>query len=411
MDKLIVQPLMKSGISTVIVIDALDECQDEEPASAVLSVIGQFVDQVHKVKFFVTGRPEPRIREGFRLPSLAQATDVFILHEVEPGEVNSDIRLFYKQNFLEIKSRRHGLNDWPTEEELDLLCQCAGGLFIYAMSTVRFIDQKNKYPKTQLNLLMWSWEGGSEGRVKLRAHTTLDLLYLSILHEAFGDNDPEDDAKVRSTLGAVILVTNPLSPSAIAALLGSDPGDIFSLLSSMHSLLILQEDIDHPVQPFHKSFPDFIVNPAQCTNPRFCISTPGQHAELLVGCLELMNQQLKKNLCELPDGVTNAEVQDLKQRTEQHISKALEYACKSWHKHLDDTISTEKPKITDILQQFLEEKFLFWLEVLSVLGATREAVNALEKTEKWLDVSCNSLFVIFKEFIVLDLGITDSESH
>ena len=61
MDKLIVQPLVKSGISTVIVIDALDECQDDEPASAILSVLGQFVTQVHRVKFFVTSRPEPRI--------------------------------------------------------------------------------------------------------------------------------------------------------------------------------------------------------------------------------------------------------------------------------------------------------------------------------------------------------------
>ena len=33
MEKLIVQPLDETGISTVIVIDALDECEDEEPAS------------------------------------------------------------------------------------------------------------------------------------------------------------------------------------------------------------------------------------------------------------------------------------------------------------------------------------------------------------------------------------------
>ena len=55
MDKLMVQPLVKSAISTVIVIDALDECKDDEPASAILSVLGQFVNQVPKVKFFLTG--------------------------------------------------------------------------------------------------------------------------------------------------------------------------------------------------------------------------------------------------------------------------------------------------------------------------------------------------------------------
>ena len=99
MAKLIVRPLNKSNISTVIVIDALDECKDEEPASAILSVLGQFVSQIPRVKFFLTGRPEPRIREGFRLPLLAKATDVFVLHDVERSLVDSDIRRFLKRSF------------------------------------------------------------------------------------------------------------------------------------------------------------------------------------------------------------------------------------------------------------------------------------------------------------------------
>ena len=46
MEKLIIQPLYKSGISTVIVIDALDECEDEESASAILSVLGRLVSEI-----------------------------------------------------------------------------------------------------------------------------------------------------------------------------------------------------------------------------------------------------------------------------------------------------------------------------------------------------------------------------
>ena len=38
MEKLIAEPLRKTGISIVIVIDALDECKDDEPSSAILSV-------------------------------------------------------------------------------------------------------------------------------------------------------------------------------------------------------------------------------------------------------------------------------------------------------------------------------------------------------------------------------------
>jgi hypothetical protein len=45
MEKLIARPLQESAISTVIVIDALDECKDEEPASAILSVLGRFISK------------------------------------------------------------------------------------------------------------------------------------------------------------------------------------------------------------------------------------------------------------------------------------------------------------------------------------------------------------------------------
>ena len=383
MNKLIVQPLAESAISTVIVIDALDECQDEESASAILSVLERVITDIPKVKFFVTGRPEPRIQEGFRLPLLAKATDVFVLHEVEPDQINSDIRLFFTHNLSEL-GRRRRLDDWPTEEQLDLLCERAAGLFVHAMATVRFVDQPNKNPKRQLERLLQS-PGSSilEGKTKLKGNATLDSPYSSILQEAFDDDDPEYDLKARSVLGAVVLAANPLSPTTIASLLGFDTDDVFPPLLSVHSLLVFQEDADFPVRPFHKSFPDFITDPVRCINPRFRVRPPDQHAELLASCLALMNHKLEQNMCKFPDGVTNSEVDNLKERIDQNIDQALQYACRSWHKHLVDKISAE---IAPVLHCFLEEKFLFWLEALSVLGVVREAVDALEVAEKWLHV-------------------------
>ena len=400
MDKLIIQPLVKSGISTVIVIDALDECEDDEPASTILSVLGQFVYKIPRVKFFVTGRPEPRILNGFDLPPLANKTDVFVLHGVEQDQVKSDIRLFYERRCSEIKDR-HGLDDWPTEEQLDLLCEHAAGLFLYATATARFVDQGNKNPKEQLDRLIQIWESGPEGKTKSRANTRLDSLYMSVLREAFGDNDPKDDPKIRSVLGAMTLAAYHLSPSTIAALLGFDLGDVRHLLSSVHPLLNFLGDVDRPVQPFHSSFPTFIVDPHRCTDPRFYLCPPDQHTGLLVSCLELMNQGLARNICMLPDGVTNSEVEDLEQRVEKYINPALEYACRSWYKHLINGTSAQVLEIVPVLRQFLEGKFLFWLEVLSVLGATREAVGALEVTEKSLEVTEKSLDVRYRSPFVL----------
>ena len=384
MDRLIVQPLVKARISTVIVIDALDECKTNETASKLLSAFRKFAPKMAdaNVKFLITGRPEPPIREGFQLLVLAEAADVFVLHKVEPDRANNDVRLFFIHSFLELKRYRCVLGEWPTEEQLDLLCQRSAGFFIHATATIRFIGQKGKNPKKQLNLLLQSSESGL---TELKESKQIDLLYGSILQGAFSDNGPEDDSNVRSVLGAVVLVVNPLSPSTIAALLGLDPDDVSPILFSTHSLLVLREDIDHPVRPFHKSFSDFIINPARCTDPRFRVRPSDQHARLLVGCLELMNRMLEQNMCQLPDGVTNSEVGDLKERAEQYIGEALQYACRSWHKHIVGSIPT---RILEILHQFLATKFLFWLEVLSVLGAPRDAVDALDATVKWLDVRC-----------------------
>ena len=400
MKKLIVQPLTESAVSTVIMIDALDECRDREPASAILSVLAQFVAKVPNVKFFITGRPESRILEGFRLPPLVEVTGVFILHEVEPDQVYNDIRLFFTHGFSELKRRyRHGLEDWPTKEQMDLLCERAGGLFVHAVATIRFIDHRINSPKKQLDRLLQSQGSGTfEGKTEFKANMTLDSLYTSILQEAFGGDDPENGPRIRSILGAVVLATNPLSPSAVATLLGFELGEVYRILSLIHSLLILHwEDIDKPVRPFHKSFPDFVIDPVRCVNQRFRVSPPDQHLELLAGCLETMNRELERNMCELPDGAINSEVPGLKEKIGEHIGEALEYACRSWHKHLVGAIPAH---VASILQEFLEKKFLFWLEVLSVLGAAREAIDALEATTRceWPDVCRILLLCCFRGF-------------
>ena len=408
MRKLIVQPLDESGISTVIVIDALDECEDDEPASAILSVLGRFVSEIPNVKFFLTGRPESRISEGFRLPLLAEMTNTFVLHEVEPDQVDGDIRLFFETSLSKLVDRRRGLlDDWPTGEQLDRLCERAAGLFVYAAATTRFIVTSNRNPRERLNTLLQSRKiGDYEGE-------TLGSLYTSILREAFGRDKPEYDTKIRSILGVVILAANPLSPSSIAMLLGFDTEDVFPLLSSVNSLLILQEDYNHPVQPFHKSFPDFITDPTRCTNPRFHISPPDHHAQLLISCLDLMNRTLEKNMCQLPDGAANLDVGDLKDRTEKYINPALRYACMSWHAHLvglgdADTMHTPAPTVTSTLHKFLKTKFLFWLEVLSVVGAVRNAVEALQVTVDRLEVCLVLCFMFPSKLLRSDPGVANA---
>ena len=387
MEKLIVEPLRSADVSTVIVIDALDECKDEEPSSAILSVLGRLAERIPKVKFLITGRPEPRIRTGFRLPILVDLTSVFVLHDVDPPLINNDIRLFLKHELSELAQRRQ-LGRWPSDEHINLLSNRAAGLFVYAVATVKFLDSNIHLPKHQLDVIVKLPEcTAPEGRTRVNPKTTLDSLYRSILQTAFTEGDSKVYSRVRSTLGTVILLFNPLSPSGIAELIGLDPEEVFQFLKLVQSLLTLGENIDQSVKPFHKSFPDFITDSSRCTDTRFYILPKNLHLELTMNCLGMMNDRLEQNLLSLPDYTLNLEFKDLQAKIDDHISIALRYACQSWHNHLTET----KGDINDVisyLHVFLEKKFLAWLEVVSVIGAVGGAVVALERLMAWLQEVC-----------------------
>ena len=391
MERLIVEPLRSADVSTVIVIDALDECRDEEPSSAILSVLGRFVEQIPRVKFFITGRPEPRIKTGFRLPLLVDVTNVFVLHDVHPPLINDDIRLFLKHELSEL-ARRRRLNGWPSDEDLDILCHRASGLFVYAVASVKFLDNKVQLPKRRLEVIAGLPERTDhEGRTRLNSKTTLDSLYTSIIEAAFGEEDPEVYPKVRSTIGAIALLVNPLPPLAIAELICLDPEEVILFLTLVQSLLVFDEDSNQPVKPFHKSFPDFITDPSRCADTRFYISPEHLHFELVMNCLRVMNDRLEQNLLSLPSYALNSEIKDLETRINDRIDVALWYACQSWYKHL----LKAEGDVADILSRlrvFLEEKYLAWLEVLSALGATRGAVAALERLIHWLQEVCWGLY-------------------
>ena len=113
-------------------------------------------------------------------------------------------------------------------------------------------------------------------------------------------------------------------------------------------------------------------------------------------------------MCKLPDAVANSDVDDLKERTKWCIAPALQYACRSWYMHLVGRLTTavNTPEIISALQRFLEKKFLFWLDALSVLGSVRNAVDALHVTANWLEVCSDSLIYFLSKVLRIDAGVT-----
>jgi len=277
-------------------------------------MLGRFVEWIPRVKFFITRRPEPRIRTRFRLPLLINLINVFVLHDVQPTLINDNIRLFIEHELSEL-ARQHGLDRWLSNEYINLLCHRVARLFVYAVATVKFLDSMTQLPKQRLEVIasLPEWTG-HKGKTCFTLNMTLDSLYTSILNTAFGKADPEIYSRIRSTISAVVLLVNPLPPSVIAKLIGLESEEAILFLTLAHSLLVIHEDFSQPVKPFHKSFPDFVTDPSHCTDARFYISPGNLHFKLATDCLRVMNKGLDRNLLSLSDYALNLEVGDLKMR-------------------------------------------------------------------------------------------------
>ena len=395
MEKLIVGPLKAAHIPTLIIIDALDECRDEEPASAILSILSRYVNEIPDVKFFITGRPEPRIRSGFRLRSLLPITEVLKLHEVKPEAVNSDIELFFRVRLTELAENRSdcgSAGDWPSPSDIEVLCKKAAGFFIYASMVVKFVASENHLPVERLTLItspsLKTTEEGKSG---------VDQLYIKVLEHAFHNvhtNNIQFYSHLRSILGTVLLIFNPLSIKGLTELLKRHhmPLHIPSTMRSLHSVLLVPDSLEDPILTLHKSFPDFLTDPKRCRDERFFVDPKVHHAEIFFSCLGLMGERLKKNICKLDDHAILGEVKDLPACQKKYIKDALEYACCFWTKHLlrIPGSSSHVGKVQKEIDGFFVTHLLSWIEILSVTRNLDLGVHALNDIQQWyMLVSCS----------------------
>ena len=393
MERLIVGPLKTTQISTLIIIDALDECKDGEPASGILSVLSRYVDQIPHVKFFITGRPEPRIRSGFRLQAFRPVVEVLKLHEVKPSSVDIDIKLFLQTSLTDMAKHRSDIDvtkDWPLPSDIDILCKNAAGFFIYASTAIRFIASTYHQPLERLALLVslpqdtnhW-WRSG------------IDTLYTEILRQAYHNSDFDDEdldnqeiyRHFRSVVGAVLLAFNPLSKNGLSYLLQdvSTPSDISTTLNPLSSLLLVPESIDDPVCIFHKSFPDFLMDPERCQDIRFFIDPSVHCTGILLSCLNLMEAKLKRNICGLDDYADLSSVNDLPACRKKHIGDGLEYACQFWTKHLVRSPSSgpNVGKVQQAVEKFFTKHLLFWIEVLIIMENLDVCIHSVNDIQQW----------------------------
>lgn len=353
----------------VVVIDALDECEDSETVQEMLIALLEQAKEM-PLKFFVTSRPEHEIRDTMKSQG-NDARSIVHLHEIEQSLVQEDIALYLREE-LEFMS--------PSEAQVKQLAQLAGRLFIYAATAVRYIRPSNR-------------KGGVDHGERLEAilaiksesmkqHAELDALYEAILDVALNEDhlEPKEVERVRLVLWTCVCAREPVTVETLAALVGLRSAEVQVGLQPLWSVLHISE-ASGLVSTLHSSFPDFMFTQARAQR-FFCHKR--SHASLMARqCFEVMDAELKFNICKLESSYYMDEaVQDMGERIKKYISPPLFYACRYWADHL--SVSTPTNDLCIMLEEFISKRLLFWMEVLNLKHVSTHGTFMLQKTKTWL---------------------------
>ncbi|RDB19739.1 hypothetical protein Hypma_013220 [Hypsizygus marmoreus] len=226
----------------LLVIDALDECGDPNTRDKLLLILSQETLQLpENFRILITSRPEKDIVDAFQ-------NQAYILQKNTDRikDTNTDIGKFID---LQLEKQKKSLEKkWPNRLWHSKMVAKSEGLFQWAATACLFIKRNGSSPAEDLESLL-----SSQGN-------NLDALYFTILKNIFDIKDTGIMNNVRSILGKVLALKEPLSLFAICQLLHPhhEEDTIKAVLQPLGSLLsgVTEEDIS--IRPLHASFQDFL---------------------------------------------------------------------------------------------------------------------------------------------------------
>ena len=358
-DTLLRQPL--AGISSVtspivFVVDALDECRDENEVKKVLRAISSLnCDTV--VKFIFTSRPETHISTS---PiSSSDRNSIIRLHMIDKEEVTEDIHRYIADAFTKSPLTK----PWYSEADMRTLSVLSDGLFIFASTMIVYIlkAQSVKGRETRLRTALSAVQNSKVVRGPLDAMYDLVLTRASDTAEI----EPKELELTLKVLASILAARVPLSVGALADILGLEVDELQESLQWVHALVHVPENVDQPgLRTLHASFGDYLLAQNH-------ISTSLGNETLAGGTLRFMSQRLHFNVSE-----SRSSYAPNSAFKHGNITLAIEYACMQWIYHIADLVAPHN--FDEKIDKLFCPQFLFWLEVMSVLGRVSRAAAMLQ---------------------------------
>ncbi|KAJ4146186.1 hypothetical protein NW754_001650 [Fusarium falciforme] len=407
---LIVEPLSVLDEETylpvrlVVVVDALDECLEQEEAKVLLEMLAT-LEHLHQVqlRLLITSRRDKHLVGGFeRLPSVLYRPVLLdkVQTSTEKNGSTDDITFYLSYTLAKI-AEKHGVSqNWIDEADVHKLSQKADGLFIYAATACRFLDAEDfADEEARLERLEQIFE--DDGEVK-GPQQKVDEIYLKVLsfpHLASSTKKTRKRVYSRTgtILGFLAVLFEPVSVSSLGVFVSLPKETLDDILRQLNSIVSVPQDEKSPLGLVHLSFRDFILNEERSKQLQFRIEETAMHRKVLRRCLDIMSSELFQDICKviLPAKLAS-EVP--RRQIEQNIPQHLRYACRYWIDHLakldqDGRLENELQDNGEI-HAFLKERFLYWLEAMSFIGETPTTITMINKLQGMINVSYIPLRVI-----------------
>ncbi|KAJ7593665.1 hypothetical protein C8J56DRAFT_1043464 [Mycena floridula] len=270
----IIIPILEArppALPIVVVIDGLDEYIQDEGKIHLDHLVQILIDTMVKqlnFRILFTSRPEADITEMF---DLVTSMSHMALQDFPAIQ---DVENYLLPEFRKIAQRRKLGADWPGPGIVTLLAEKSEGIFAYASTLVRFIDDKYGDPR-----------GNLESAKQM--HKGLDSLYKQVL----------EDAKSYLNFGlvtggiALLRETFPIYDIALFLHLESVE-DVHLALRGCLSVMILPTSSADHIRPYHTSLLDFLRDSNRHQDQFFKSATVHQH--ILFGCIDLIIGHLPK---------------------------------------------------------------------------------------------------------------------
>ncbi|KJZ72271.1 hypothetical protein HIM_08312 [Hirsutella minnesotensis 3608] len=350
-------------LPTFLIVDALDECESQGPQ--LLDWIVSNNTTSAPVKWIVASRNSPDIQEQLLL-----AGNVTLLSlELNATFVNAAVELYIRDK-VRLLALKKGYDEALNTAVQRYLMANASGTFLWVALVCQNLERART--SSTLKLLVSSPPG-------------LDSLYASMMQQVLNTPDTEDKNMCMRILAVAATVYRPVTLEELKALVGLDNVEsLKDIVWLCGSFLAIREQTIYLV---HQSVKDFFSKNASAFI--FPCGTSAVHWKLFCTSLQIM-ESLRRDVYGL--GNPGVSIEDVGQPEPDPLAPAR-YSCLYWVDHLDDAMvdeivtSDRDLERDDRVYDFLSNKYLYWLEALSLIRGMPQGMVAMTKLQTLLETS------------------------